>query len=288
MNTRCRHALVALAAVVCRDTWLCFRGRCCRSSQAARHNHQSDQSACRARCADSSQGGCHHRPGRAGGCKLHYAGPDGGRLCAAPTKSVSPATAATASSSAPASGAAAPVAPDVIRVPYVPEVVKQEITDQVKQDVLAQAKTERWGEPGAFPDWLQHINFFGDVRFRAQADRYPVDGTPNAPPAVLQFFGVNVNNSTTPENLLRFRARLGLEATPVAPVTIGIRLASGGVGSGGNPDSENQTLGNYNSRETVGFDRAYIAYRPLSWTTITSVVSAIRFSTRRVSCGRTI
>ena len=47
------------------------------------------------------------------------------------------------------SSAPKPGEPPVIRVPYVPETVKQEIRDEVKKEVLAQAKEERWGEPGA-------------------------------------------------------------------------------------------------------------------------------------------
>jgi hypothetical protein len=170
-----------------------------------------------------------------------------------------------------AAAAATPAAqPGVVRVPYVPEMVKQEISKEVKQDVLAQAKTERWGEPGAFPDWLRRIDFYGDMRFRAEADRFPHDNTPNASVAELQAFGVNIANSTDANNRLRIRARLGMEAHVADSVTVGIRLASGGVGAGSNPGSENQTLGNYETRSTVGFDRAYIAYTPVSWLTLSA------------------
>jgi hypothetical protein len=170
-----------------------------------------------------------------------------------------------AGAAAAATPTAQPVEPGVVRVPYVPETVKQEISNEVKQDVLAQAKTERWGEPGAFPDWLKRIDFYGDMRFRAEADRFPHDNTPNAPVAILQAFGVNIANSTDANNRLRIRARFGLDAHVADSVTVGIRLASGGVGAGSNPGSENQTLGNYETRSTVGFDRAYIAYTPASW-----------------------
>jgi hypothetical protein len=180
------------------------------------------------------------------------------------------APSAGASGAAPSAPAAtAPAPAGEVRVPYIPEAVQQQITDQVKQDVLSQAKTERWGVPGALPDWLGHVSFNGDVRFRAQANRYPDDNTPNAPVAVLNYFGVNVTNSTTPDNFLRLRAHFGFEESPVDSVTIGVRLASGGVGAGTNAASESQTLGNYGSRESVGLDRAYLAYRPLSWTTLT-------------------
>jgi Putative porin len=165
----------------------------------------------------------------------------------------------------PPGAASAPVEPGVVRVPYIPETVKQEIGEEVKQDVLAQAKTERWGEPGAFPEWLRHFNWYGDFRFRYEADRFPTDNTPNAPVAILQAYGVNIDNSTQADNRLRIRARFGFDATIGDTVTVGMGLATGGVGAGSNPGSENQTLGNYESRSTVGFDRAYIAYNPLYW-----------------------
>jgi hypothetical protein len=183
---------------------------------------------------------------------------------AAPGAAAQPPAAASATPATPP-----PAAPGVVRVPYVPESVKEEIRDEVKQDVLAQAKTERWGNPGAFPDWLNHFTLYGDIRIRGQADRYPTDNTPNAPVAVLNAYGVNIANSTQADNLLRVRARFGLEASVGDTVTVGMRLATGGVGNGSNPGSENQTLGNYLSRSSVGFDRAYLAYHPEAWLTFT-------------------
>jgi len=178
-------------------------------------------------------------------------------------------TSPPAAASPPAGAAAAP-APGVVRVPYIPEAVKQEIGEQVKQDVLAQAKSERWGEPGAFPDWLRHFDWYGDFRFRAEADRFPTDNIPNAPVAILQAYGVNIANSTEADNRLRIRARFGFDATIGDTVTVGMGLATGGVGAGSNPGSENQTLGNYETRSAVGFDRAYIAYHPWSWMSLTA------------------
>jgi hypothetical protein len=169
---------------------------------------------------------------------------------------------------APSTAAAAPVEPGVVRVPYIPESVKADITNDVKQDVLAQAKTERWGDPGAFPDWLKHFTWYGDMRVRFQADRFPTDNVPNAPVQILQAYGVNIDNSTEANNRLFIRARFGFDATVGDTVTVGMRLASGGVGDGSNPGSDNQTLGNYETRSSVGFDRAYLAYHPTSWFTL--------------------
>lgn len=198
-------------------------------------------------------------------------------IAQAQRSATNPPPAGTAANGAPpaagpaaaAPGAApAPIAPGVVRVPYVPESVKREITAEVKRDVVAQAKEQRWGEPGAFPDWIHNITLSGDIRVRGQADRFPRDNVPNASVAELQFFGVNIANSTEPNNRMRLRARFGLEAAVGDSVTVGMRLATGGVGSGSNPSSENQTLGNYETRSTVGFDRAYLAYHPTSWVTM--------------------
>ena len=169
---------------------------------------------------------------------------------------------AGAQPSAAAAPAVPPLAPGTVRVPYIPESVKQEITNEVRQDVAAQAKAERWGEPGAFPEWLRRFDWYGYVRIRYEADLF----TPgNAPVATLQAYGVNIANSTERDDRLRFRARFGFNTTFSDSVTVGVRLASGGVGAGSNPGSENQTIGSYETRSTVGFDRAFIAYHPLSW-----------------------
>ena len=178
------------------------------------------------------------------------------------------APAAAAPQVAAASGAA--VAPGVVRVPYVPEAVRAQIRDEVRADVLAQARTERWGDPGTLPDWLKHLSWGGDLRLRGEEDRFPEDNVPNVPVTVVQFppFGYNINNTTEQRNRLRIRARFGLEAHMGSSVTAGLRLTTGGVGAGSDPGSENQTLGNYNTRASVGFDRAYLTYRPASWATV--------------------
>jgi hypothetical protein len=161
-----------------------------------------------------------------------------------------------------------PGEPPVIRVPYVPEAVKQQIRDEVKADVLAQAKQERWGEPGALPQWVDRFTFSGDIRLRGQADRFPTDNQPNALPQLFQlpdFGAYNINNTQDPRNRLRLRVRFGTDVHIADSVDAGFRLTTGSVGSGGDPSTENENLGNYNTRATVGFDRAFISYRPLSW-----------------------
>ena len=166
-----------------------------------------------------------------------------------------------------------PLEPGTVRVPYVPESVKQQIREEVKQDVLAQAKQERWGEPDALPRWLDRISFNGDIRVRGQADRFPTDNIPNALPQQLQipeFGGYTINNTSDARNRLRLRVRFGMDAKVNDSVTAAVRLTTGTSGTGGDPSTENENLGNYNARGTVGFDRAYISYRPVHWAYLTA------------------
>jgi len=187
------------------------------------------------------------------------------------TPPVAGAPGSTGAAAPAASGATVPGKPGeppVIRVPYVPEAVKQQIRDEVKADVLAQAKQERWGEPGALPQWVDRFTFSGDIRLRGQGDRFPTDNQSNALPQLFQlpdFGAYNINNTQDPRNRLRLRVRFGTDVHIADSVDAGFRLTTGSVGSGGDPSTENENLGNYNTRATVGFDRAFISYRPLSW-----------------------
>lgn len=170
--------------------------------------------------------------------------------------------------------AAAKTAPaeNVIRVPYVPEVVKDQIRDQIKQDVLAQAHQERWGEPGALPEWIDRIKWDGDVRLRYERDLFSKDNAPYA-----NFLAINSAGSTAgagPNALLdttddrtrlRLRARLGMLAKVSDSVEAGFRITTGSIT---NPVSTNQTLGNSFNRDTIVMDRAYVRVDPYKWLTL--------------------
>ncbi len=68
---------------------------------------------------------------------------------------------------APAAAVAA--VPGEVRVPYIPQVVRDQIRDEVKAEVMTQAKAENWAQPNAFPDWASRISFDGDVRLRYES-----------------------------------------------------------------------------------------------------------------------
>jgi hypothetical protein len=176
----------------------------------------------------------------------------------------------------PAPEAAVP--PGTVRVPYIPEVVRRQIRDEVRADLVAQARAEGWAAPGATPEWVSRFRLYGDLRLRAEAVRFPSgnaigffpdfrainnssgfdqNGTDNAP-------FLNVDQDRT---RFRLRARAGFDAQVDDGVTAGFRIATGNDSS---PVSTNQTLGqNGNfSRYELWLDRAFLRFDPLDWLTV--------------------
>ncbi|MDD4889950.1 MAG: putative porin [Phycisphaerae bacterium] len=158
-------------------------------------------------------------------------------------------------------------------VRYVPQFVRDQIKEEVKGEVLADAKREGLVSPDALPDWVRSIKISGDFRFRDEGrffDKgngyqfvdvasinsgapYNTDPAtnPNNPPIV---------NSQRNRNLLRIRARFGIEADVTDSLTTYFRIATG---QQNNPDSTNQTLGGYYTNKSIWLDRAYVDYRPI-------------------------
>ena len=55
--------------------------------------------------------------------------------------------------------AAAVTPPGTRRVVYVPEIVKHELREEIKREVLRTAQREAWASPGAYPEWASRIYF---------------------------------------------------------------------------------------------------------------------------------
>lgn len=163
---------------------------------------------------------------------------------------------------------------NAVRVPYVPQIVKDEISKEVAQevkpavvaDVVEEAKKEKWGVPAALPEWLSRVKVFGDVTLRGQADLFPKD---NSYQQLLDYNAVNAAggitaaanpfiDTTEDRYRLRVRARLGVEGDMSDTVRAYIRLASGSLTQVAG--SESQTLGTYGNRYNVGIDQAYIVW----------------------------
>ena len=67
-----------------------------------------------------------------------------------------------------------PAADDSVSVSYVPEIVKTEMRDEIKRDVLAAAQSEGWATPN-YPSWISNFRPFMDLRTRFQGNYYPSD-----------------------------------------------------------------------------------------------------------------
>ena len=183
----------------------------------------------------------------------------------------------------PAAGGTAPSAPasvsdDTIHVTYVPEVVKAQLRDEIKQEVMTEARKENWASPRAFPPWVSRFSLFGDIRVRYDGNYYP---TGNLTGIDNNYWNYNaINASSTPfdytaafapfpnvdqtRNRARLRARLGAAVDLSEGFSAGLRFATGENNS---PVTENQSLGAANSGQGGNFskyalwlDRAFLKY----------------------------
>lgn len=171
------------------------------------------------------------------------------------------------------------------RVVYVPETVKQSLRDEIKTEVMAQAKAENWAAPNSHPEWTDRIKFSGDIRSRYEGTFYP-DGNVAGPGFTTNYNTINngsplkISNPNKqysvadiakgfPEPMYdvdenrsraRIRARLGVDANLGEDFSTGMRLATG---SGSDPVSTNQSLGGSGgnfSKYQVWLDRAFLRW----------------------------
>jgi hypothetical protein len=165
---------------------------------------------------------------------------------------------------------------DAMRVTYIPEPVKAQLREDIKQEVLAQAKQENWASPRTVPEWVTRIKLFGDIRVRYETVLFPDDND-----ATGSFPNFNAINTGSPYDIsgfqfapqlnvdedrqrFRLRARFGAEAELGDGFTAGIRLATGENNS---PTSTNQSMGLANqgqggnfSKYAIWLDRAFLRY----------------------------
>jgi hypothetical protein len=180
--------------------------------------------------------------------------------------------------SAPPSAAPAPAAaPPVTRVPFVPQIVRDQIRNELREEIVARARAERWGVPNATAEWTDRILVSGDLRVRGQADLYDdqnlsplgfVTGAAatlatRAPDfASATAVGLPTANTEVERNRSRVRARLGVTARVNDWVTGGLRLATG---SATDRVSTNQTLGQNFNKYSFLVDQAYVRLTPWDW-----------------------
>jgi hypothetical protein len=178
-----------------------------------------------------------------------------------------------ADDAAKAAGAATAAAqpPGTRHVTYVPEIVKQQLRDEIKQQVMAKAEKENWASPGAYPEWASRIHFYGDLRTLYQGSFFPKG---NDQSHAYNFNAINTGSpfdisstsfaptydATQDRNQFIFRGRLGMEADLSNGFTAGMRIATGQDNS---PVSTNQTLGGNGgnfSKYSLWLDRGYLNY----------------------------
>jgi hypothetical protein len=159
-----------------------------------------------------------------------------------------------------------------VRVPYVPQIVKDEIAKQVAEEVKPavvanveqDAKTQSWGIPGALPDWITRTRLYGEVTLREEGLFY--DGT-NAPKQYFpNYYAINQAGSISAagenqlldsdETRVRFRgrARLGVESDLGDGFSAGVRIVTGNTSD---LVSETQTVDG-TAPYQIGLDELYI------------------------------
>jgi hypothetical protein len=169
---------------------------------------------------------------------------------------------------------AAPAMPaydDSHRIPFVPQVVRDEMRDEIRQELMAQARTENWGASSA-PDWTSRIIPFADLRVRTENLFY--DSGNDTSGAFPNFNAINTGapfdttgtmfspqyNVNEDRHRLRIRARAGAEILLAEDFNGGFRVATGESNS---PTSTNQTLGGSGgnfSNYAIWLDRAFLSY----------------------------
>ncbi|MFY7864416.1 putative porin [Roseateles sp.] len=185
-------------------------------------------------------------------------------------------------SGAAAGGAAAGVA-NTVRVPYVSETLRQQIREEIKNDVLLVAREERWADARVVPEWVRGVSVDGDVRVRWQNERFaaPVYAQDPSTGAAIGVPCLNVggnlpaecyrtqrespawspdlNNTTIDRNRMTLRARLGVNAKVSDQMTAGLRLSTGTTTG---PTSSSQTLGTGFNKASLVLDRAFLRWEP--------------------------
>ncbi len=167
---------------------------------------------------------------------------------------------------------APPIDPGAVRVTYIPETVKAQMREEIKQDVMAQAKEENWAAPNSVPEWVPRFRVMGDIRIRGENVNFP-DGNDNTG----SFPNFNAINTGAPFDVsgtvfspqlnvdqdrqrIRLRARIGAEIDMGEGFTAGLRVATGDSNS---PVSTNQSLGANGgdfSKYAIWLDRAFLKY----------------------------
>ena len=152
--------------------------------------------------------------------------------------------------------------PTTVRVPYIPEALKAQIKEDIRNDVLATARDEGWADSRKIPPWVRGFTLEGDIRVRAQGELFDAGNVP------AELFRSQVEspawapdllNTQTSRQRLTLRARLGALAKVSDDVSGGLRIVAAGTTG---QASGSTTLGNDFNRLAASFDRAWLRWEP--------------------------
>ena len=147
----------------------------------------------------------------------------------------------------------------MVRVQYVPEIVKKQMKEEIKDEVMTTLNYKA-GERLGMPEWIDRLKWEGSLRLRAESDRFG-ESNPIADRFNLAN-GTNIKNTTEDRNRLRVRAQLGVKAEVNDWMSAGIRITTGSLDD---PISPNQTQEAASGKFTIGLDRAYMNAKIKPW-----------------------
>lgn len=104
---------------------------------------------------------------------------------------------------------APPQSDDQVSVSYVPEIVKAEMKDEIKRDVMAAAQAEGWNQPN-IPEWISKFRPFMDFRFRYQGNYYPNSDSVTNSIETFDTLNFNAINTGSPLNMAAIPGPAGL------------------------------------------------------------------------------
>lgn len=159
--------------------------------------------------------------------------------------------------------AGTPPAGNTVRVPYISESLKAQLRADIRNDVLAVAREERWADPRLLPDWVRSLSLHGDLRVRGQYEHLPKTNLPafdyrsqTSSPA----WSPDLVNTQLDRTRMTLRARLAVDAKAGDNFEAGLRLSTGTTSG---PTSSSQTLGTGFNKSTLVLDRAFIKWEPI-------------------------
>lgn len=206
---------------------------------------------------------------------------DASELAAQAQRDAAVASKNAAAAALVAADAAMATEEDIV-VTHIPEPVKERLREEIRQDLLAESASHPevlvlpsgkeaivLDDPN-MPSWMKNTKFYGDLRLRYDASRYP-DGNDNTG-SFPDFNRINTGDPfdvagfefspqlNVDQNRRRFRmrARLGMETDLGDGYTVGLRAATGNDNS---PVSTNQTLGNNFNKYSIWLDQAYLKWQ---------------------------